>query len=80
MWVMHVGYRKLASQLAIKLDLIAIQSVASAECGHEPTTTVADEKHLGCRLTGKRRRTAERGPRLSVVSGLSPHCRRISST
>jgi hypothetical protein len=30
--------------------------------GHEPTTTVADEKHLGCRLTGKRRRTAERGP------------------
>jgi hypothetical protein len=29
---------------------------------------VADENHLGRRLTGKRRRTAERGPRLSVLS------------
>lgn len=57
------------SSAAESVDTVAsaASATASAASGSNATVT-AGEKRLGRRLTNKRRRTAERGPRLSVLS------------
>lgn len=54
------------SSAAESVDTLA--SAASAAASAASITAMAGEKRLGRRLTNKRRRTAERGPRLSVLS------------